>query len=142
MEFSRQEYWSEFTQPPPWDLPDSRIEPSSLTSPVLAGVFFTTSATWEAQAGLSLTHTSSWKPLCSVLPAQPYMTSCHDNPRKATSCGMWGMGTRMFKAKPRLYLGRRQLVPNPRGEAGRERDYRLAGPGPRGCTQAALEDQI
>ena len=35
--------------PPPRDLPDPGIEPASLTSPALAGGFFTTSATWEAQ---------------------------------------------------------------------------------------------
>ena len=142
VEFSRQEYWSELPHPSPWDLPDPGIEPLSLASPALAGGFFATSATWEAQAGFSLAHTSSWKSLCSVLPAQLYMTSCHDNPGKVTSCGTWGMRTRMFKAKPRLYLGRWQLVPNPRAEAGRERDYQLAGPDPGGCTQAALEEQI
>ena len=42
MGFSRQEYWSEWPRPPPGDLPDSGIEPTSLTSPVLAGRFFTT----------------------------------------------------------------------------------------------------
>ena len=35
--------------PPPRDLPDPGIKPASLTSPALAGGFFTTSATWEAQ---------------------------------------------------------------------------------------------
>ena len=30
------------------DLPDPGIEPASLTSPTLAGGFFTTSTTWEA----------------------------------------------------------------------------------------------
>ena len=134
MEFSRQEYWSELPHPSPWDLPDPGIEPLSLASPALAAGFFTTSTTWEAQAGFSLAHSSSWKSLCSVLSAKLYMASCHDNPGKDTSCGMWGMGTRMLKAKPRLYLGRWQLVPNPRTEAGRERDYRLAGPNPGGCT--------
>ena len=34
--------------PPPGDLPDPGIVPTSLTSPALAGGFFTTSATWEA----------------------------------------------------------------------------------------------
>ena len=48
MGFSRQEYWSGFLFPPSEDIPDPRIEPASLTSPVLAGKFFTTSATWEA----------------------------------------------------------------------------------------------
>ena len=35
--------------PPPGDLPDPGIEPSSLTSPALAGTFSNTSATWEAR---------------------------------------------------------------------------------------------
>ena len=46
--FSRQEYWSGLPCPPPEDLPDPGIEPRSLTSPALAGRFFTTSTTWEA----------------------------------------------------------------------------------------------
>ena len=33
---------------PPGDLPDPGIEPSSLTSPTLAGRLLTTSVTWEA----------------------------------------------------------------------------------------------
>ena len=49
MGFSRQEYWSGFPCPPPGDLPDPGIEPAPLTPPALAGVFFTTSAAWEAQ---------------------------------------------------------------------------------------------
>ena len=49
MEFSRLEYWSEFPFPSPGDLPDSGIEPESLMFPALAGRFFTTDATWEAQ---------------------------------------------------------------------------------------------
>ena len=48
MGFSRQEYWSGFPCPPPRELPDPGMEPASLTSPALAGGFFTTSATWEA----------------------------------------------------------------------------------------------
>ena len=48
MGFSRQEHWSGLPCPPPWDLPDTGIEPTSLMSPALAGGFFTTSATWEA----------------------------------------------------------------------------------------------
>ena len=46
--FSRQEYWNGLPCPPPGDLPDAGIEPVPLTSPALAGRFFTTSATWEA----------------------------------------------------------------------------------------------
>ena len=47
--FSRQEHWSGLSCPPPEGLPDPGIKPTSLRSPVLAGGFFTTSATWEAQ---------------------------------------------------------------------------------------------
>ena len=48
MGFSRQEYLS---GPPPGNLPDSGIECTSPVSPALAGEFFTTSTTWEAQNG-------------------------------------------------------------------------------------------
>ena len=43
MEFSRQEYWSGLPFPSPGDLPDTVIEPVSLTSPALADGFFTAS---------------------------------------------------------------------------------------------------
>ena len=39
---------------PPRDLPDQGIEHVSLTSPTLAGGFFTTTATQEAKVGLGL----------------------------------------------------------------------------------------
>ena len=45
----RQEYWSGLPRPPPGPLPDWGAEPASLTSLALAGGFFITSATWEAQ---------------------------------------------------------------------------------------------
>ena len=50
MEFSKQDYWKglPFPSPNPGDLPNPGIEPTSLISPALAGGFFTTSATWEA----------------------------------------------------------------------------------------------
>ena len=41
MGFSRQEYWSELPFPPPGGLPNPGTEPMSLTSPALAGRFFT-----------------------------------------------------------------------------------------------------
>ena len=47
MGFSRQEYWRGLPFPPLGDLPDPGVEPMSLVSPVLAGGFFITSATWE-----------------------------------------------------------------------------------------------
>ena len=46
MEFSMQEYWSGLPSPPAGDLSDPGIESTSLTSPALAGGFFTTHATW------------------------------------------------------------------------------------------------
>ena len=42
MGFSRQEYWSGLPCPPPGDIPDPVIEPTSLMSPALVGRFFTT----------------------------------------------------------------------------------------------------
>ena len=48
MGFSRQQYWSGGCHPP-GDLPDLRIEPASLTSPALAGKFFTTGTTTTGQ---------------------------------------------------------------------------------------------
>ena len=47
MGFSRQEYWSELPFLSPGDLPNPGLEPVSLMSPVLAGGFFITIATWE-----------------------------------------------------------------------------------------------
>ena len=44
----RREYWSGLPCLPPGELPNPGIEPISLISPVLAGRFFTTRATWEA----------------------------------------------------------------------------------------------
>ena len=48
MGFSRQEYWIGLLFPSPGDLPNPGIEPMSLTSPALAGEFFTTLTTQEA----------------------------------------------------------------------------------------------
>ena len=52
--FSRQEYWRGLPCPPPGDLPNPGMEPSSLMSPALAGRFFTISATWEPLGDLVL----------------------------------------------------------------------------------------
>ena len=46
--FPRQEYWSGLPFPPPGDLPDPGIEPSSLVSPALVSAFSTNCATSEA----------------------------------------------------------------------------------------------
>ena len=52
MGFSKQEYWSELSYLPPGDLLEPGTKPKSLTSPALAGGFFTTSTTWEALTAL------------------------------------------------------------------------------------------
>ena len=49
MGFSRQEHWSGLPCSSLGDLPNPGIKPRSLTSPALAGGFFTTSASWENQ---------------------------------------------------------------------------------------------
>ena len=56
MGFWMQEYWSGLPCTPQGDLPDPGIEPVALTSPALAGRFFTTGATWEAWK-IAHTHT-------------------------------------------------------------------------------------
>ena len=42
--------------PSPGNLPDPGIKPVSITSPALAGKFFTTSTTWEAICSIAATH--------------------------------------------------------------------------------------
>ena len=48
--FSRQEHWGGLPCPPPGDLPDAGVELTFLTTPALAGGFFTTNATWKAKS--------------------------------------------------------------------------------------------
>ena len=45
--FSREEHWSGSPRPPPGDLPDPGIKPTSQKSLALARRFFSTSASWE-----------------------------------------------------------------------------------------------
>ena len=66
MGFSRQEYWRGLSFPPPRDLPNPGIKPMSLTSPALAGRFFTTSITWEAQE-LKVLVAQSCPTLCNLM---------------------------------------------------------------------------
>ena len=47
IEFPRKDYWSGLPFSSPGDLPNPGIEPVSLTSPSLAGWFFTTGATYH-----------------------------------------------------------------------------------------------
>jgi len=50
MGFCRQDYWSGLPCPPLGDLPSPGIESAFLMSLALAGRFFTTATTWEAQS--------------------------------------------------------------------------------------------
>ena len=43
----QQEHWSGLPFPSSGDIPHPGIEPAFLMSPALAGVFFTTNATWK-----------------------------------------------------------------------------------------------
>ena len=65
--FLRQEYWRGLPCCPPGDLPNPGIEPThvsaSLTSPALAGGFFTTTTTWKPFSSLHLTQIASSQPL-------------------------------------------------------------------------------
>ena len=44
----RQDYWNGLSSPPPGDLPDSGVEPTSPASPALANRVLHRYATWEA----------------------------------------------------------------------------------------------
>ena len=60
--------------PPPEDFSNPGIEPTSLTSPVLAGGFFTTSATWEAHTYYTHTHTYYTATVHTHTPCIPHHT--------------------------------------------------------------------
>ena len=53
-ELSRQEYWSKLPFPTPGELLDPGIEPTSLSSPALAGEFFTTTPPGKPDNGILL----------------------------------------------------------------------------------------
>ena len=71
MEFPKQEYWSGLLFPPPGDLPNPVIKPSSLTSPTLAGRFFTT-------------RRRKWQPTLVFLPGES------QGRRSLVGCSSWG----------------------------------------------------
>ena len=67
MEFSSQEYWSGLPFPTPWDLPDPGIALPSLTSPALAGRFFTTVKPGKPQFSVTQLHNAVLSAVVSVL---------------------------------------------------------------------------
>ena len=75
MRFSRQEYWSGLPCSPPGDLPNPGIKPTSLTSPALAGGFFTTAAAAKSP--------QSCPTLCDLIDGSPPGSPCPwDSPGK------------------------------------------------------------
>ena len=69
MRFSRQEYWNRLPCPPSGDLTEPGMEPASLTSPVLAGGFFTTSTTWDAPLPPAIAGNNCFIPYPSPVPS-------------------------------------------------------------------------
>ena len=88
MGFSRPEYRSELPFPSPGD--DPGIEPTSLISPVVAGGFFTTSATWEAQGFLKRLQTLSLSQNCLRTKKHYYFRN---------SLAVWWLGLCLFTAR-------------------------------------------
>ena len=77
MGFSRQEYWSRLSCPPPEDLPDPGIEPVSHKSLALGDRFFTTSTTWEAhKLHIIVLYFSSFPLFNSTLYISSYQRIC------------------------------------------------------------------
>ena len=91
MGFSRQEYWSGLPFPSPGDLPNPGIEPPSLMSPVLTGMFFTTSTTCKAPDLFMLCMclvTQSCPATCDPMDCNPPGSSVHGgSPGKNTEVG-------------------------------------------------------
>ena len=81
--------WNGWSCPPPEDLPNSGIKPTSLRSPPLAGGFFTTSATWEAQVpGRQLSwleHGANDAEVTGSIPIQAKLCNVYDQCREETN---------------------------------------------------------
>ena len=96
MGFFRQEYWSGLPCPPPGGLPDPGIQPASLMSPALAGSFFTTRATWEAQVWVGSGQLCSVAPLGSR-PGHSFPSSLHTSSQPPARFSLHSrMGNRMW----------------------------------------------
>ena len=100
MDFSRQEYWSGLPFSTPRDLPDPGVEPASLMSPALAGGFFTTSASWEAQLSKTWINYSFSLLYFQLLPSDDFSLSTYLNihvfPLLKTYCLPFILGPSIF----------------------------------------------
>ena len=78
--FSRQEYWSGLPNPPPANLPNPVTEPMSLTSLELAGGFFITGNTWEAEEWVvNASAEDRWKEMISFKKIQSSIIEIENN---------------------------------------------------------------
>ena len=98
MGFPRQEDWSGLPFPPPGDLPDPGVEPACLMSPVLAGGFFTTGATfigaetawcWPRSV---LPGQRWWRPPCFRAQPRVLGLSCASCPGPGDIGSCWSLG--------------------------------------------------
>ena len=76
MEFSRLEYRSVLPCPAPGDLPDPGIKPASLTSPALAGEFFTTLPKPVGASQWNIIQSLKRRKFCSTLRGQTLRLLC------------------------------------------------------------------
>ena len=108
------------TCPPPGELSDSRIEPTSLASPAWASRFFTTSTTWEAlivhwrlKSMCRNTQKASSLVNKNFLPFSPknifpYLSEAHQPPRPLRPCPLWAQSSRgQIQIEGALLAGRR-----------------------------------
>ena len=92
MGFSRQEYWSRLPFPSPGDLPDPRIRTCALTSLVLAGGFFRTSATWEGPPSIRPAIVNAWHSKCAQsICIPPHGSACPTHPPRSHP-SLWSPG--------------------------------------------------
>ena len=71
MGFSRQEYWSGLPCPPPGDLPNPGIEPTSLTSPALAVGSLQLASPAKLHAAAAAKSLQSCPTLCNPIDGRP-----------------------------------------------------------------------
>ena len=88
MGFSRQEYWSGLSCPPPGDRPNPGIELTSLMSSAMAGGFLTTDTIWEACKSTVLQQKiNSTADACKVPPSPRHVTWVLVS--SSAQCGRW-----------------------------------------------------
>ena len=101
VEFSKQEYWNGLPWSPPGDLPGPGIEPTSLMSPSLAGVFLPISATrlssslsqWRICLQCKRSRFDSW------IGKIPWRRKWQPTPQHGNCLAVWNWHTLIYKPK-------------------------------------------